>query len=328
MKIKSLLLASLFAVSSGHSETPSSKIAFVSLRDHNFQIYLMNPDGSEQRNLSRYPASDRHPAWSPDGARIAFVRAQWNLNDSSSTSDIFVMNWDGSFPFRLTQGEGRYGNPAWSLDGSRIYYTLESDGQVEIRGMDANTGAPIELGDGIPTPDGKGGILGLDVSPDGNTIVFSFESYEAEALRNGWLPADLYLVSVQGIGLLRLNAGLGHSSDPAWSPDGRKIAFYSRRTSNEGVFVIDANGSGLVDLSPTWSIDLHPTWSPDGRKIAFGSTRDRSNDIFVMNADGSSPNNITRGSGDANFSPVWSPVASYPTAISTRSWGEIKKTPR
>ncbi len=74
------------------------KMAFVSDRDGNGEIYVMNADGSAQRRLTRNPASDVEPVWSPDGRKIAFVR----VNDLTFGSEIYVMNADGSGQVNLT----------------------------------------------------------------------------------------------------------------------------------------------------------------------------------------------------------------------------------
>ena len=80
---------------------------------------------------------------------------------------------------------------------------------------------------------------------------------------------------------------MGAQADPAWSPDGRKIAFLNGRDGNSEVYVMNANGSGQRNLTRNPGNDADPAWSPDGRKIAFVSNRDGNDEIYVMNADGS-----------------------------------------
>ena len=89
-----------------------NKIAFVSRRDGNAEIYVMNADGSGLRRLTRNTVGDRNPVWSPDGRRIAF-ESNWQLN---------VMNADGSGQRRLTRNGGRNFAPAWSPDGQKIAF--------------------------------------------------------------------------------------------------------------------------------------------------------------------------------------------------------------
>ena len=93
---------------------------------------------------------------------------------------------------------------------------------------------------------------------------------------------------------------------PAWSPDGRKLAFVSRRDGNSEIYVMNADGSGQENLTQHPASDSHPSWSRDGRKLAFVSRRDGNSEIYVMNADGSGLRNVTRTPSD-DLGPAWSP---------------------
>jgi Tol biopolymer transport system component len=90
-----------------------SRIAFVSVRDGNPDVYVMNADGSGELRLTNSPAIDTDPAWSPDGARIAFS------SDRNGNHDIYIMSADGSGVTRVTNSPTLDRYPAWSPDGSR-----------------------------------------------------------------------------------------------------------------------------------------------------------------------------------------------------------------
>jgi len=103
-------------------------------------------------------------------------------------------------------------------------------------------------------------------------------------------------------------------SCPCWSPDGKKIAFHSRRDRNSDIYVMNADGSEQKRLTNNPGSDGNPSWSPDGKKIAFESSEDIGNTkIYVMNADGSGRKNLTNNLGlDGNYpvehgDPSWSP---------------------
>ena len=100
---------------------------------------------------------------------------------------------------------------------------------------------------------------------------------------------------------------------PAWSPDGRRIAFVSTRDYSFGdVVVMNADGSDQVNLTDNGQFNHNPSWSPDGNRIAFGSGRDGGAEIYVMDADGSNVTQLTDEPGDvpANWQPAWSPDGS------------------
>src|SRR5262245_39611263 len=116
-------------------------ITFYTGRDGNYEIYVMNTDGTGQTNLTNNAASDQLPAWSPDGSKVAFE----STRDDGSTSEIYVMNADGSGQTRLTNNSANDYWPTWSPDGTKIALVSSRDGNAEIDGMN-------EAGSGRTSP--------------------------------------------------------------------------------------------------------------------------------------------------------------------------------
>ena len=167
----------------------------------------------------------------------------------------------------------------------------------------------------VMNPDGSGqrrlgpAFPDTDWSPDGQKIVFT--TWGDRRGPSGTNLSDIYVTNADGSGRERLTTNPGSDGDPAWSPDGRKIAFVSGRDGNSGIYVMKADGTQrrlLMRAKVSYPPQL--AWSPDGQKLAFTvaltSGPDGNLEIYVMNADGSGLRNLTRSTVRDSY-PVWSP---------------------
>jgi WD40 repeat protein len=177
----------------------AQQIAFVSYRDGNSEIYVMNADG-KQANLTDHAARDANPAWSPDGRRLAFVSRRDGNNE---TDEIYVKNADGSGLTRLTNNTADDMSPAWSPDGRRLAFVSNRDGKYDIYLMNADGSGQTNL---TNHPDGDRGPVW---SPDGNAIAFVSD-------RDG--NEEIYVMNANGSGPTQLTDNTADDWSPAWRP--------------------------------------------------------------------------------------------------------------
>ncbi len=261
------------------------KIAFHSTRDGNYEIYVMNADGTGQARLTSEVSNELHPSWSPDGSKIAFV------NDRDGNWEIYVMNADGSEQTRLTNNPASDYLPVWSPDGSKIAFTSFRDDNQEIYVMNADGSEQTRLTN-HPAKD-----YCPAWSPDGSKIAFASE-------RDAGYSYDIYVMNADGTNVVRLTTSTADDYLEAWSPDGSRIAFVSTRDGNYEIYVMNANGTGQTRLTNQGASDYGVSWSPDGSKIAFTSERDGNPEIYLMNPDGTGQTRLI-GSATIDAYPGW-----------------------
>jgi Tol biopolymer transport system component len=241
-----------------------SRIAFVSWRDGNAEIYVMNSDGSEPARLTDNPALDEKPAWSPDGTRIAFE------SNRDGNREIYVMNVapsvssgagealqsaDDSSQTRLTYNPLFDGNPSWSPDGQWIAFASLREHDWDIYVM--------RVTEALPSTTAEPEVRRLTNnqafewtpawSPGGTQI--AFYSY-----RDG--NGEIYVMNSDGSGQTRLTNNFAEDNSPAWSPDGRQIAFASNRDGNFEIYVMKADGTDQARLTHTRFGEYEPAWRP------------------------------------------------------------------
>jgi TolB protein len=198
------------------------RIAFLSLRKGDGEIYVMDSDGGSVRELTFSRANDDDPSWSPAGDRIAFESSR-----TGGDTEVWVMRADGRGQTRLTSSPGFDGDPSFSPDGTRIAFTSTRDGNRELYVMRADgsdqrrltfTSGPVD----DPTVDGVD--QNPSWSPDGKRIAF-------DSTREGSL--DVFVMAADGSDQRRLTDSPAIDAIPVWSPDGRLLLFSSDRTSRD-----------------------------------------------------------------------------------------------
>jgi Tol biopolymer transport system component len=314
-----------------------SKIVFQSARalllsdevnaNDTFNIWTVNPDASGLGPLTKLTAAGAgsfEPAWSPDGGKIAFAsRRAFDGSDNANTNataNVWVMNADGSgatplTKLQLTSGADSFA-PAWSPDGKKIVFQSKRALDGTDNAIGANNIWAINADGTGATPLTNLTAIGADStrpiwSPNGSKIACvskrALDPTSNAANNND--TGNIWVMNADGSGakpLTNLTAATADSDRPAWSPDGSKIVFDSRRALDlsdnantnftDNIWVVNADGSGATALTQVTAVSSSSdaVWSPGGNKIFFASRNalDGSNagifafNIWVVNADG------------------------------------------
>jgi len=224
------------------------RIAFRSNRDGNYDIYVMNAEGTAQTRLTRYAPAKfaAQPSWAPDGRHILY-RANPNGNP-----EIYSMNSDGTNVRRLTSSSADERYPVYSPGGDRIAFASTRDGDSEIYAMDPSGGRVAQLTRNTAFDTAPAW------SPDGTRIVFRSQ-------RDG--NSELYVMAADGSGQTRMTNTPADEEEPDWSPDGTRLVFSSNRDSASEIYTMAADGSNLIRITVSPARDLFPDWQALGSPV-------------------------------------------------------------
>ncbi|MHB8628938.1 MAG: choice-of-anchor Q domain-containing protein [Aggregatilineales bacterium] len=326
-----LLFGALAAIPARSQRSPTltpvfDKIAFTSKRDGHAQIYLMNPDGSNQFNISQNTFNESQPAWSPDGTQLTFV------SDRDGNSEICVMNTDGNNQHCLTNEATadkkpnpklpQDYEPTWSSDGQRIAFVSTRSGSPDIWAMNADGSNPLDLTQSVGnndqpawSPDLKSIVFVSDRDGNSEICVMDASGFNQRCLTN------------EGTRTKKPDKTRPMDSHPVWSPDSQRIAFVSTRERNRNrqVFVMNADGSNPINVIKKISSDDQPSWGPDGQSLVFTSNRDGLLvDIYVTSLNGNTQTRLTHTTRGGDFNPVYAPPL---PAVSTTPTQTLTTTP-
>ena len=310
-----LSLGLLCAVSAKPLTT--EKIIFTSKRDGNPEIYMMNPDGSQQVRLTNHRAADFNPVLSPMGEEILFV------SDRSGEHDLYIMRADGGGERPVFRTAPAYrDHPAWSPDGKKIVYSqLDRDTNffsiytARADGTSVNRVVEMEIAHG------KQPIW----SPDGTEIAYVVHG------EIHWASRQIRFINL----ITRKQETLlpddnARRWQPTWSPVHNIIAFalYRREPPPQSIYIANRNGSGLQRMVDGVFLmgGKVVAWSPSGDELVFSQSIRGASQIFIINV-------VTRGTTQLThdgsnyvsdwFDPSALPVSPQPQLLTT-TWGEIK----
>jgi len=259
----------------------TSKVVFVSNRDGNEEIYMMDYDGGRQRRITINTWMDVLPSWSRDHEKILFTSYRNNNPDL-----ILFHLYTGKTEFLSTRRANYCAD--WAPDGNRIVYTSTKSGNAElyIRDMDTGREHRLTFNRVIDTTP--------NWSPSGREIAFT-------SARTG--TPQIYIMDAEGTNVRRLTTEGNYHDSPEWSPDGTRILFVSRIENRFDIYTYNVRANTITKLTENAGRNENPSWSPDGRHIVFTSNRGGTYQLYVMDYDGANLKRLT--SKGENKMPKW-----------------------
>ncbi len=282
------------------------RIAFLSDRGGQVDIWTMKTDGSDVKQVTNDAADDEDPVWSPDGKELVAASDR-----RDRVYQVFLSAWDGRYTHDLTSSEGTKGSPVWSsdsreitfLNGGKVYSIARSGGQEQqylpVPGM-SNMDLP-----------GRSNYVYAAWSPDNQMLLcvqetdqgryaYAASREDIEAWENGDNRPPIRII-------------LAHNVSVAWAPTGQKIAVsYVDNKGVNGLFVMDLEAVKSSVLFTSKGDTVGPgkvVWSPDGKTLAYemwsvgDGMLNRPLGIYTISASGGKPKAVVKG--DAR-EPCWS----------------------
>ena len=287
---------------------PNGKIAFVSSRDGNYEIYVMDANGSNQERLTCDEHGDGYPAWSPDGKKLAYV--------SGGGIEISIIDLETGIQTVIFSTNHWLATPTWSPNGGKIAFCYN------------------ELGGGIFSINSDGSNQTYlangwypDWSPDGEKITYS-------------QGGEIYTMNADGSEQINLTNHPAFDSEASWSPDGMKIAFTSERELAGEIYLMNNDGTEQIRLTYNdWpdrnSSARDASWSPDGNYIAFARGREMGTpeeditpwlpEIYIINICNEDLTRLTNNDY-VNKQPAWRPVENVTELNVLTSYNGTSKT--
>lgn len=269
-------------------------VAFVASQTGTKGLWVTDIDGQSKRLLTQDTSVMQQPAWSPDGASLAFALV---LSDHI---EIDVMNADGSGRKRIVNGRTNSRDPAWSPDGQRLAFAGGPHGRDTIFVMNRD-GSNVSVLTSSEWDDGQPAW-----SP--NEQLIAFTSLRDQPGTTIW--RRLFLMNADGSSVRQVAPQVDLVAlSPSWSPDGGQLAFEARPSdaADSDIYLYTLGTGAVRQLTSTTDDDHHPTWSPDGTRIVFSRRIGTTLHLFSVAVDGSNLRQLTTGATD-DLDPAFRPL--------------------
>jgi len=265
-----------------------TKIAYVAQQGTARELFVMDYDGYDARQLTADGFLNLMPQWSPDRRFLVFTAYR-----DRNTQTIDMIELATGKRWTLISLGGLNITPALSPDGNFLAFASSHEGNSELYRLDTRTKAIQRL---TVNPSGD---LSPSWSPNGRELVFVSD-------RGG--GPQLFLMGSDGTNVRRLTFDGDYNAAPTWSPRGNWIAYVCRTQREYKLCVITPDGQKRMQLTTGSGVDDSPSWSPDGRHLVFSSTVEGKSHIYMIDADGKDLERLTF-QGTHNSAPSWSPAS-------------------
>jgi Tol biopolymer transport system component/DNA-binding winged helix-turn-helix (wHTH) protein len=284
--------------------------------DAPFALFLVSVEDLQPRQLT-FPTGnvvgDQNPVFSPDGKSIAFMRII-----GEGAPDVYTVAVSGGFVRQLTFDKAAVFGFTWSADGKKIIFSSHRDGGQSLWAVPVAGGEPERL------PVGGAAATDPAISRKGDRLAYT----------QGTIHSNLWSIALSKDGSNVIESpgqflvSAAYNSGPQFSPDGKRLAFVSRRSGYNEIWTCDAaNCSEPQQLTFLKVVSGMPRWSPDGKQIVFDSRPTGHSRVMMISAEGGSPIPITDGKTEDKI-PSWSPDGKFVYFSSNRSGAsQIWKVP-
>lgn len=269
----------------GHSGIASTTILLIGSRTGSKEMYLVDADGENLRQVTRDGSISVAPAWAPDAERFVYTSFVGGF------PDVYLVDLAGRRRDRIAAYPGLNSSAAFSPDGRDLALVLSKDGNPELYVRNLRSGRLTRL-----TNTRYANEASPSWSPDGRRIVYVSDSTGVP---------HLYLIDRSGEEIRRLTTRGRENASPDWGPDGR-IVYSSRRESHSQLVILDPDRGDERVLTDASVSHEDPSWAPDGRHLAYTRVSGGRSNIYVLDTLTGSSVPLLGIEGDW-YSPSWSP---------------------